>query len=481
MAKLQLHQGAYEARSPIANAQICLNLYGEQNPPDAPFPVTMYPAPGLTLLSDFTGSIDGFVRGIYECSNGAIIIVIGFTVISWQGPGVAPITLGSTSVDTHQPVSICDNGTDVVIVDGTPSGYYVPLAEVNTPGALQPIADPAFYGSTRVDYIDTFLVFNQPGTGNFYTTTSNVLLPFDPTYFAAKEGWNDLLVCCACLHDNIWLLGNVTTEIWFNAGGATFPFARMPNSVLQQGCVAPYSVVVADNALYWLSQDRWGRNMLMRGEGYAARRVSTFAVEDEWSKYSNLYDAIGMAYQIGGHETIGLYFPSGNAWWAYDASTQLWHKRTYSDLVQPWLPFCMAGWGAVAGAGYPNAIIAGDRSGPRILQVNRNAYTDNGTPITRQRTWMHQQEDGQRINYTRFAMSMTGAQMNPDTVILQWSDDAGQSWGTQVPQTTNNQTNGQYIWRRLGYGRDRVYSAIWSGVGEFALNGAYSDGIPEAT
>ena len=75
MAKLPLHQGFYNARSPIANAQLCINAYPEQNPPDAPFPVTVYPAPGLLLLSDYTAAIGDFpVRGIYQCSNGAIIL-----------------------------------------------------------------------------------------------------------------------------------------------------------------------------------------------------------------------------------------------------------------------------------------------------------------------------------------------------------------------------------------------------------------------
>jgi hypothetical protein len=39
-----------------------------------------------------------------------------------------------------------------------------------------------------VDFIDKFLIFNHPGTPTFYTTTSNVLLPFDPTYIGAKAG-----------------------------------------------------------------------------------------------------------------------------------------------------------------------------------------------------------------------------------------------------------------------------------------------------
>lgn len=479
--KLALHQGTYQARSPIANAQVCYNLYPEQNPPDAPFPVTHYPAPGLSVLADYTGTFSGYCRGIYDCSNGAIIAVFGQTVIYWQGQGVDPVVLGTLRIDSGHPVSMCDNGTTLVIVDGGPDGYTVPLTAVTTPGSLTPIVDPAFYGSTRVDFIDTFLVFTQPGTGNFYTTTSNVVTPFDPTYFAAKEGWNDLLVTAACLHDNIWLLGNSTSEIWFNAGSTAFPFARMPNSILQQGIVAPWSAVVADNALYWVSQDRWGRNMCMRGEGYSAKRVSTFAVEDEWSKYPTLADAVAMSYQLGGHENVCWFFPSGNAWWVYDASAQLWHKRTFNGLSTAWLPYCMAGWGSVAYVGNPNAVIVGDRTAPRILQISRDNYTDEGIPITRQRSWMHSQQDGERIHHARFSASMAGAGLTPDTVLLDWSDDAGQSFGTPVAQTINNQTLGQYQWRRLGYARDRVYRLTWTGSGECALNGAYIDIIPQGT
>lgn len=479
MAKLALHQGAYQARSPIANAQVAINIYPEQNPPDAPFPVTHYPAPGLAVYADYS-NYGNQVRGIYSCSNGQVIAVVGTAVLSISNGGGA-ILLGSLVSNTGTPVSMCDNGTTLVIVDSSPNGYMVPLAQTTTPNSLGQIEDDAFYGSIRVDFIDTFLIFTQPGTGNFYTTTSNVVTPFDPTYFAAKEGWNDLLVTAACLHDNIWLLGNTTTEIWFNAGGTAFPFARMPNSVLQQGIVAPWSVVVADNAIYWLSQDRWGRNMALRGEGYAAKRISTFAVEDEWSTYPSLADARAMSFQIGGHENICWLFPSGNAFWVYDASTQLWHKRTYGDLTTPWLPECMAGWGSVAYTANANSILAGDRTSGRVFEISRNFYTDLGTPIQRQRSWAHQQQDGQRIAYTRFAAQFAGAQMSPDTIALDWSDDAGQTFGTPVNQTINNQTNGQYLWRRLGYGRDRVYRMTWNGVGEFALNGAYSDGIPQGT
>lgn len=473
--KLDLKQGAYQARSPIANAQTCINLYPEPNPPDAPFPMTHYPAPGLIVLENFSGS-GNRVRGLYVASTGAVFAVVGQTMLNLS----TGVVLGGLPTNPGTPVSMCDNGTTLVVVDGTSFGGTVPLAAA-VAGSLTPITDSAFYGSTRVDFIDTFLVFNQPGTGNFYTTTSNVVTPFDPLYFAAKEGWNDLLVCACCLHDNIWLLGEATTEIWYNAGGATFPFARMPNSILQQGCVAPYSAVIADNAIYWLSQDRWGRNMCMRGEGYTAKRISTFAIEDIWSIYPTLGDAVGMVFQVGGHQFIGFYFETANAYWVYDASTQLWHQRTYGDFSTPWLPYCTAFGRAIPPSATNAAVYAGGRNNGIVYEITRQAGDDAGTRIPRQRAWAHVQQDGNRLYHSRFAANMTGAGILPDTVTLDWSDDGGQSYGQPVNQTVNNQTNGQYLWRRLGYARDRVYRMTWSGAGDFALNGAYIDVGPGAT
>lgn len=483
MARFPLMQGAYQARGPLASAQVCINLYPENNPQDAPFPVTHYPAPGLTTGVNITGDPNP-VRGLYVTSDGAALAATSQTIYYLSGMQA----IGSIPTNSGNPVIFCDNGSRVVAVDGTSWGWIANLdGGGGVPTGGTQINDPAFYGANRVDFIDTFLVFNQPGTRNFYSTTSNTVLPFDATYFASKVGWNDLLVSLAVLHDNIWLLGRATTEIWYNAGGSTFPFARMPNSILQQGCSAPYSAVVADNALYWLSEDRWGRSMMMRGEGYSARRVSTFALEDIWAQYPAVTDCIGMAYQIGGHETVGFLFPTANAWWAYDASTQLWHQRTYATSGNAWLPRCTAYWPGAADSGQDlNSMLAGDRTSGRILGIDRNTYLDAGNPILRQRSWPHTQTEGNRGVHTRFALNMQGANLYQsgapyDIVNLDWSDDLGTTFNTPVPQTINNQPNGQYLWRRLGYTRDRVYRISLTGAGEFGFNGAWVDVIPQGT
>jgi hypothetical protein len=470
--KIDLSSGAYESRAVSANPERQYNLYSEPNPPSSPHKITLYPSPGLALAADHTGQATGRARGMYAASNRALYVVFGTQL--WQvGGGYVLTYIGDLGSDTGLPVSMVDNGTTLFVVDGSNRGWTVDLAS----NAFAEVNDPAFYGSNRVDFIDTFLIFNWPGTQSWYISNSNDVT-FNPLYFAEKIGYNDLLVSVAALHDNVWLFGAVTTEIWFNSGAADFPFQRQSNSILQQGCIAPYSVVVADNAVFWLSQDRTGRAMLMRGEGYAAKRVSNFAVENAWTQYAVTSDAIGMIYQIGGHEMYTLLFPTGNATWIYDASTDFWHQRTYGANNDAWLPSCMAFWDF---APLYNQIVVGDLNGPRLYVLDRNAFTDAGVPIQRVRRFPHVLNDQKRLSHAQFVAAMQGTNLAPDQVSLSWSDDGGQTFGNPLVQTTNNASNGQYSWRRLGMARDRVYELSWTAQGETALNGAWLEAVPTET
>src|SRR5881628_1909915 len=87
MPQLALTGGAYEARGFIANAQRCENLFAEPNPKDAPFPMTHYPASGLSVFADYTGTFTGHVRGLYWSSRGKFYAAIGSKLIMQHGPG----------------------------------------------------------------------------------------------------------------------------------------------------------------------------------------------------------------------------------------------------------------------------------------------------------------------------------------------------------------------------------------------------------
>ncbi len=116
--KLPLTTGAYQARSLIASAQRCVNLYGERNPEGEEFPFTYYPTPGLVRLAK---AEDNSWRGLYTSTNGVLFGVVGRSVVvvnddySLNRIGVIESPRG--------PVRMMDNGNMLVIVDGTAHGY----------------------------------------------------------------------------------------------------------------------------------------------------------------------------------------------------------------------------------------------------------------------------------------------------------------------------------------------------------------------
>jgi hypothetical protein len=109
MAKIALSSGAYQARSVIASAQRCINLYLEANPQTSVFPFTHYPTPGLTLLG--TSAATKW-RGLYTATNGQLYGVCGNTVYSIGSTWVFTV-LGTIS-SVNGPVSMVDNTTDII-------------------------------------------------------------------------------------------------------------------------------------------------------------------------------------------------------------------------------------------------------------------------------------------------------------------------------------------------------------------------------
>ena len=170
-------------------------------------------------------------------NNGTLYGVCGQNVYAISSTWT--LTLLGTIAGNTTPCSMADNGVTLVLVDGTSSGYTINLST----NAFATLSDPtgAFVGADRVRYLDTFFIFNKKGTPIFYTSLSNTTT-FDPTYFASKTGGGDNLVAIEVMHREIWLIGERTTEVWFDAGSAAFPFQSVPGAFIQHGCVAKDSV-----------------------------------------------------------------------------------------------------------------------------------------------------------------------------------------------------------------------------------------------
>ncbi len=400
---MQLSGGAYQSRSVIASAQRQLNLYSEPMPQvqGEPAAWALYPTPGLRLLTTLP---QGPIRGLWHATNGTLYVCAGNRIYAMSIlAGVwSAMPLGTITPDLTTPVSMSDNGLTMVIVDGTPSGWMVTLAT----NAFALIVDPTgiFRGGNWAAYLDTFFLFNVPGTPQFVSSLS-LSTTFDPLYFANKESFSDLLAAIIIVKREIWLIGTATTEVWYDAGTPDFPFGQMPGVFIDRGTIAIYSPAELDNTVLWLGQDRYGLGIVMQGANYQATRVSTYAIETEFATYPTLADAIGMTFQIGGHFFYVLTFPTAGKTWALDITTKQWCELCWLDAngaEQRHRMNC---------AVYANAeVIVGDWQNGNLYALDLGVFTDNGAPIKRLRCFPHLLADGRRVTHHSFIADLAAGE-----------------------------------------------------------------------
>ena len=498
MARLPLIGGSYSTRSIIASAQRCINYFPEINPKFALVPVTHYQRPGLVPIAE-AGT--GPIRQLYRASNSTIgndnAYVVSGRQVFQINPDWSTTLLGDITPGLVNPVSIIDNGIQALVVDGSPNGW---IWNITGTPAFQQLVDPTglFVGADRVDYIDTFILFNIPGTIFFGSSLSSELT-FDPTYFAGKTDYPDLLQTLIVNRHEILLLGSLKTECWYDAGNALFPFAELPGAYIEHGIAAKYSIASQDISVYWLGQDLQGHGVVFRYRGYTTARISNHAVEfaiREMASSVGISDAIGYTYQQDGHVFYVIQFPAGNQTWVFDESIgnpdDGWHQEAWTNPTDGSLNRHRGNCAA-----FINGInVVGDFESGTIYKMDLDAYTDtvNGRagPITCVRTFPHIgagvgptgqmiEYDGHRMMVTAFAADFEAGNSDlafpSQEISLRWSTDRGRTFGNYVLQEAGAQ--GDYlvqpIWRDLGISRDPVFEISHSINGPAALNGAWID------
>jgi hypothetical protein len=479
--RLPLLGGAYQSRSLIAAAQRCVNLYPERNPPESspPVPVTHYPTPGLRKVSQ--SPTVGRVRAEYRATNGDLYVVVNGpanSVVYFVSSSLVWTSLGTIPLGLN-PVDFADNGLAIVIVDGTATGYAIDMG----PKTFGTISATNFYGGTGVCFLDTYFIFNRPGTAQFYISLSNVTYAmliggtaFDALDIAAKTGSADNIVTVDSIHGELWLIGELTSEIWANTGAADFTFGRIQGAFVDHGCVAPYSVAQMDVSLFWLVQDREGKAVIVKTEGYGVSRISTHAIEQDIQSYETINDAIGYCHQIDGHAFYVLTFPDANKTWAFELATGQWHERASIDGNGNLIRHRGNAFAFAYGESY-----VGDFQNGALYVYDQDFYLDGSLPIPRIRTFPHMINDGKRVVYASFIadieVGQTGGVLTSDPwlIFLRWSDTRGASYGSPVIQTMG--AGGELLvspqWQRLGMARDRVFELSWSAPVRTALNGAF--------
>jgi hypothetical protein len=427
---------------------------------------------------------------------------------------VSAITSGSLSVgETIIGAGILDNTVITALGSGTGGvGTYIlnPVAQIvssETMYAQQfsilPSTDGAFTGGGVVDVNDNYFIYTRPNTQQF--AVSDLLSPITQGLsYGSKFTSPDNLVSLIANNGQLFLLGEKSSEVWNDQGTTPVAYQRIPGSSTQQGIIAPFSVARVGNSFAYVSQNIRGLNQIVLMNGYVPQRISTHAVENTLlDQYTA--DAVAYTYQLEGHEVYVVSFPSIDITWAYDFTTQLWHKWLWVDTYDKYHRHR-----SNCAAVFQDLVVVGDWENGNLYQLDQNNYTDNNTSIRRLRRAPHITTDLQRQYFDELQLQfqpgvgiqgfsrdrniylgspyyisangsliigyqdvdvlgnagqiqITDVLHNPKA-MLRWSNDGGSTWSKEYWQNIGQQ--GKYknraIWRRLGMSRDRIFEVVVS-------------------
>jgi hypothetical protein len=514
---------SYEAPSIYQNAQECINFYPEVDPTKPPGTrgiVALYPTPGYTMAAQLSV---GKVRGMRALSGGQYLVVVSGNSAYALNTAMTPTLIGS--MPGSGQVSISDNvttanGLTAYIVNGTDRYTWVASTGVFT---QLPPTDGPWTGANVCEVVDNYNIYNQPGTQNWGATDLGSSLSTN-AYYGAKDGAPDTLVSLIVDHRQVYLLGEFTTEVWTDIGNVipgiiSFPFQRVPGTMVQHGIAAQFSVARFAEAFMFVSQDQRGQSIIGMIAGYQFQRVSTHAVEQSLVD-KTISDAIAWTYQIEGHEFYVVTFPSADLTWVYDLASQAWHK---------WLSFSGGEFHrhrSNCGTNFAGKIIIGDYQNGMLYQLSNTVYTDADQPIRRLRRAPHLTTDLQRQYFDEFQIqfqpgvglagndpltalenllaesyitplltteasiditteagvdllatllgatddlltesgddilvTITTTQGVDPQAMLRWSNDGGSTWSSEHWASIGKvgRYQNRAIWRRLGMARDRIF------------------------
>lgn len=436
-----------QGKSPNVTANKLINAYYEfQKEPDRTL-VAIYGTPGLTSWVD-RGNTPW--RGLHAFGNTLYGVHRGtFYSINNAGTATARGTIGTTS----GRVDICDDGTYIVVVDGS---------EIYTYNTTTPAVDIAAVSDADRPTSPNTCTFqggriltDEDGTGQFKGGGS-----YDPTSwsgldFATAESNPDNIVRVINYLGTIVLFGEYTTEFWSNVGGAGFPYSRILNADLEYGLAARWSTAKFMGSYAFLAKNREGQVMVARLAGYQVERLSNFEFEYIINNYSTVSDATAFGYSLGGHPMYQINFPTAQKSWLYDGSTNYWSELRYKSDERH---------RAEIGVEFLNQMIVSDYSNGKLYKLQATALTDNGEEIHMILRGRHIFKDKSMVRLARLELGLepgtgtaTGQGANP-MAGLRLSKDGGNTWGTQTlaPMGKTGEYRNRCQWRRLGTARDIV-------------------------
>ena len=472
--ELSIASGFYESDSLPFNAQRCVNLIpvASESDDSSLSNRALFTPPGI---KDELTATSGFSRGC-QVMAGVPFFVVGNKLHSFTNNHV--ISTHGT-IPNSDRVSMANNGSKLVIVVDTGESY------VWDGSTLTQITNTNYRLSSSVVFKDGFFVFSALDGTVFFNSALNDPLSFDALDFGTAEINPDKITALHVNHNELFVCGDNTIEMFQNIGGSGFPFQRIAGANIQKGVIAKHSLVEFDNTFYFLGNGESELPAIWAvTSSNSVKKISTSPIESVIQNYADedIKKSFAYSYTIDGQFIYGITIQSqtNSRTFEYNATTSalvgrpVWYERQTGASDARWRAQCFV-------KAYGKFYVGDDRTS-KIGVLDKAEFQDYGDEIIRYKTsspfrvGKSRQIWGDLELMLETGNSITTGQGSDAKIWMQFSDDGGRTWSNEFHRSTGK--IGEYkkrvVWRRLGMvPRQRVLKIAMSDPVNWSIYGAF--------
>ena len=415
-----------QLQSARADVERTVNMFVEQDTTGRP---ALYSIPGQRPFLTVTTDTD--VRALGSM-NDRTFAVVGSTVVEVFAGGTY-VVRGTVAKNDHvaQLAFGGVSGGQLLIASGD-HAYSLNLT-------TNVLSAPVLAGEARqIGILDGYGVALHPTTGRVRLSALNDFSTWDPTQFALRSSQPDTWQALLVNAPDLWLLGEQTGDVWYDAGTSPFPFAPRPGASFRYGILAPDSAIALGDSVFWLARNADGQGSVVRARGYVPQPINSFALDTALARYEetvSLRDAEALGCSWQGHLFYVLTLPAANATWVYDLRTGLWAEwgkwNSAHNQFDRWVPRVMC-------HAFETHLIGGSGSGI-IATLDDQTLTElDGGELRRVRVPPAiPAAEGQRLIVGRFELDVdvgvgtVSGQGSDPQILMRVSYDFGKTWSSE--------------------------------------------------
>lgn len=386
--------------------------------------------PGLSLVT--AQALAGPCRGMWTASNGRVFQTAGAVLYELYADG-SRVNRGTIN-SGNTPCGITDNGTHLVVMDGT-AGWTLEFS-TNT---LAQITDPNFpSGAVQCWFLDQYILCIEPNSLYFRWSDLADATSWPALNRAAVEGVPDNVTALCVNAREVWVGGPKSFEVFYDAGDVDQVFQRIQGAVIEVGIVAPYSLDAARGSVFFLGGGESGAGRVWMSQGLQIKPISTKGIDGLLQQADDLSTAFGKCHTYDGNTFYVLTVPGIDKTLVYDMDLDAWHERAWMNPTNGRFTRWRGQWSTYG----HSQVLVGDSFGDCVYTLDKDKYNDDkpdgsGTfTVRRRRTTPYYESDRRMLLWMELELQAqvgqgtTTGQGSAPELMVRWSND-GLQWSNE--------------------------------------------------